>query len=396
MPQQLISRNPDTKRLRDDGYDVDVKHGYLVMGHVPYVNAKKQVAYGTLVSELSLAGDVTIAPTTHVAMFAGEHPCEKDGTPIERIRHQSTDQKLGEGLTVQHSFSSKPTGGYKDHYEKMTTYARILSSPATAIDPRVTVTPFLPVPTDADESVFEYLDTASSRAGISAVNAKLEADRLAIIGLGGTGSYVLDLVAKTPVREIHLIDADAFSQHNAFRSPGAATIGELRSQPSKVDYLRGKYAAMRRKIIAHKVLIDGSNVHLLRDMTFVFLCLDDGEAKRPIVAELEAHGVPFVDAGLGVERVDETLYGIVRLTTSTPRLRSHVHEKRRIAFVSGGTNEYAKNIQIADLNALNAALAVIRWKKLRGFYGDLEREHFCTYTIDGNTLTNEDLPCEPQ
>ena len=27
-----------------------------------------------------------------------------------------------------------------------------------------------------------------------------------------------------------------------------------------------------------------------------------------------------------------------------------------------------------------------------GFYRDLEEEHFCTYTIDGNTVINEDRP----
>ena len=51
---------------------------------------------------------------------------------------------------------------------------------------------------------------------------------------------------------------------------------------------------------------------------------------------------------------------------------------------------YARNIQIADLNALNAILAVIKWKKLFGFYVDLEREHHSTYTINGNVLMNED------
>lgn len=53
-------------------------------------------------------------------------------------------------------------------------------------------------------------------------------------------------------------------------------------------------------------------------------------------------------------------------------------------------DEYAQNIQIADLNALNAALAVIKWKKLCGFYQDFEHEHHSTYTSDGNAMTNED------
>ncbi len=51
---------------------------------------------------------------------------------------------------------------------------------------------------------------------------------------------------------------------------------------------------------------------------------------------------------------------------------------------------YDTNIQIADLNALNAALAVIKWKKLCGFYLDLDQEHHSTYTLDGNAMDNEE------
>jgi hypothetical protein len=126
-------------------------------------------------------------------------------------------------------------------------------------------------------------------------------------------------------------------------------------------------------------------------MEFVFLCMDKGEAKKLIVKKLEEWGIPFIDVGMGIDLTDDALGGILRVTTSTPQKRAHVWEKDRIAFSDGdGNDEYSRNIQIADLNALNAALAVIKWKKLFGFYRDLEHEHFSTYTIDGNTLVNED------
>ena len=43
---------------------------------------------------------------------------------------------------------------------------------------------------------------------------------------------------------------------------------------------------------------------------------------------------------------------------------------------------------IADLNALNAALAVIKWKKLFGFYHDYNNEPSSTYTVEMNALQN--------
>ncbi len=42
------------------------------------------------------------------------------------------------------------------------------------------------------------------------------------------------------------------------------------------------------------------------------------------------------------------------------------------------------------MNALNAALAVIRWKKLCGVYADLEGEHHSGYVIDGNHIVNDE------
>ena len=53
-------------------------------------------------------------------------------------------------------------------------------------------------------------------------------------------------------------------------------------------------------------------------------------------------------------------------------------------------DDYDSNIQVADLNALNAALAVIKWKKLCGFYLDFVKEHHSTYSIDCNMLVNDD------
>jgi len=198
-------------------------------------------------------------------------------------------------------------------------------------------------------------------------------------------------VAKTPVGEIHLFDGDTFSQHNAFRSPGAPSIEDLRAKLNKAVYFKMQYEKMHCGIVAHAEYINASNVVELRDMEFVFLCIDRGGEKRSIVAKLDEYGIPFIDVGMGIQATGDSLGGILRVTTSTPEMRNHLCENGKIPFSEGDAdNDYAQNIQVADLNALNAALAVIRWKKYFGFYRDLEKEHFSTYTIDGNQLMNED------
>jgi hypothetical protein len=384
MSAALFSLNQDLKDLREDGYFVQINGGLLVMHQVPYVNAQLEVKMGTLTSSLCLSGNLTQKPEPHTVHFDGEFPCNVDGTPIQGLG--SVPGNLG---NAQHMFSSKPgPDGYHDYHQKMSTYATIIAGPAAVLKPGTTPRVFRQ-PDVEEDSVFNYMETASDRVGIGALTARLESERVAIIGVGGTGSYVLDQVAKVPVREIRLIDSDDFLQHNAFRAPGAPSIDTLRDVPKKVDYFSGIYSKMHRHIVSHAVQIDASTLYLLEGVTFAFLCMDAGEPKRLAVQKLDELGVSFLDVGMGLELVNGSLGGILRVTASTPSKRDHVRE--RISFEGGGAeNVYVSNIQVADLNMLNAALAVIKWKKLRGFYRDLENEHHCTYTTDGGMLLNGD------
>jgi Domain of unknown function (DUF6791)/ThiF family len=394
MSQLPISRSADLKKLRDEGYDLEIRSGYLLVKDVPYVNSRKEVKRGILVAKLVLADDETARPDDHVAYFAGDHPCREDGTEIGKIKNGSGERALADGVVIQHSFSAKPKPSdfYEDYYAKVTTYVAILSGPAQVIDPTATAKtfPVIEPEKDKEETPFKYIDTASSRAEINLVTRKLEhLKKIAIVGLGGTGSYVLDLVAKTPVKEIHVYDGDTFLQHNAFRSPGAPSGDDLRAKLPKATHFKNLYSKMHRGIVDHAAYVDAGNVEELRDLDFVFLCLDSGAAKKMIVEKLEDFNLPFVDVGMGVNVTDDALGGILRITASTPKQRDHL--RSRISFADGDRgNEYDRNIQIADLNALNAALAVIRWKKLFGFYRDLKFEHHSTYTIDGNLLLSED------
>ena len=391
MSSSPISHSPDLAQLVDDGYEVGIVSGHLTIYNVPYVNAEQRVKLGTLISELDLAGDVTTRPRTHVVMFAGEYPCDQHGNPLERMRCGSQPHPITDGLVADHSFSSKPKEGYADYYQKMTAYITMISSHAEAIDPHVTARTRRVMESRDPDGVFKYIDTASSHAGITAVSDKLKLNKIAIIGLGGTGSYILDLVAKTPVRQIHLFDGDDFLQHNAFRSPGAASLDDLKAVPKKASYYADQYSAMRNGIVAHEVHVDASNLRLLEGMGFVFLCVDKGKVKQPIIEHLEKSDIPFIDVGMGILQIDDKLHGIIRVTTSTPGQRGHVRTNKRISLSEGDKEDaYSRNIQIADLNALNAALAVIKWKKFVGFYLDLEHEHFSAYTLDGNSLVNDD------
>ena len=390
MQHQLINHSLDLKRLRDEGYDLEVKGGYVCIHHIPYVNAEMQVKYGKLICALSITSPTSISkPADHTAYFMGEMPCHKDGVPYTSIVNNSQVTPLVDGYIGNHYLSSKPACGYyNDFYDKLTRYASLISAPARSIDGTATETPFNPFRDDIEDSSFNYFDTNSSRANIVQVNAKLSGQKIVIIGLGGTGSYILDQVAKTPVAEIHLYDADVFSQHNAFRSPGAPSIEELDLKKSKAEYFADIYSKMHKGVIPHVEYITVENVQLLKNASYVFICIDNNSARKCIIDELLKLKVSFIDVGLGVTLVDDHLIGIVRTTTGTDLKNDHLTKRIPIEETEG--NEYGTNIQIADLNALNAIMAVIKWKKLSAFYQDLLEEHQTTYSINVAQLLNGD------
>lgn len=390
MSQPLISRSPDLQRLQLEGYDIRVYKGHLLMT-VPYVDAQRQVREGTLVTNLCLSGHATTTPSPHTIWFIGEHPCDKNGTALETIRHSEGRQQLADGLVVDRQFSNKPKEGYPDYYAKMSMYAAIIGHPAESLDPSTQICTHRVRASDDDPaSPFAYPDTASTRASIAAATEKLATARVAIVGLGGTGSYVLDLLAKCPVGEIHLFDGDRLLQHNAFRSPGAPSEVELHSRPMKVDWFASIYSKMHLGIRAHAYFLHEGNRAELDTMDFVFLCIDRNDVRAELIDALVRSSVPFVDAGMGIT-VDahSQLGGILRITTVTPQ--QHVHAHSRIPHAADTDDGlYVSNIQVADLNCMSAALAVQKWKKCMGFYRDLEHEHHTTYTIDTHMLLGEE------
>lgn len=391
MSSGPFARNDDLRRLWDEGYDVELRDAHLLVKHVPYVNGSREVRFGTLVSPVTFAGDHTAANPDHRCWFSGEQPCDQNGSPLVGVINSAVDTELVPGVAVNYMFSSKPSEGYSDYHAKMVAYVRMLSGHAQALQPDVDPRVF-PTTAESDEdSPFVYRDSASSRAGITALAAIFHGQRIAIVGLGGSGSYILDLVSKTPVCEIHLFDGDYLLNHNAFRAPGAAPLATLQARPLKVHYFRDVYSQMHRGILAHPYYLDDSRASELGQMDFVFLAADQGMDKPAIIARLEEFGKPFIDVGMGVENVDGALTGLLRVTTSLPEHRDHVHEKNRIPQPGPAVpDDYTSNIQIADLNCLNAALAVARWKRYVGYYHDLGGEGFSALSISTNNVVNED------
>ena len=390
MSRALIARNRDLRRLEDEGYTLRIiDDAYLLVENVPYVTPRGQVAEGALVMELTLSADLTTRPADHVAYWAGEFPYEAGGNKLlALLREGASKISVSDSLPSVYLLSAKPDRGYEDYHHKVTTYVEILSSEARLLSPGATAQQWKVVAdTDDAGGVFYFADTASARQNTADLARKLQHERVAIVGAGGTGSYVLDLVAKTWVREIHLFDDDPFLQHNAFRSPGSFSRAELEGGPIKSVLHAERYSRMRRGIVPHGICIDGTSVEQLGAFDTVFLCMDGDPIKAQIIQTCMAQHTLLIDVGMGLYRVNDSIAGTIRTTTCLPGHHSHAEDCIDLAG-DDAPGEYERNVQLAELNALNAALAVIKWKKVRGVYNDRTQELNCEYVIDGNKLIN--------
>jgi hypothetical protein len=385
---QLVRSSADLLRLVNEGYAVRIHGGHLIIDDIPFATAAGTLARGSLVCPLDTQGETTTKPNTHV-MWLTEIPHTKDRAELNLLIHERGPIHLADGILAACSSSQKAHGrDYDNYYDKVVAYIGLIIGHAQAIDPTAVPTTFKPVVSDEPDSVFKYLDTNSSRAGITALSEKVALQQVAIIGLGGTGAYLLDLLAKTTIRQLHIYDGDVFSTHNSYRSPGAASIEELNAAPRKVEHHAARYEPLRWGIVPHAVYVTADNVDELLEMDFVFLAMDANEDKKVIVDALTDAGVPFIDTGIGVRYDAAGLAGLLRVTTSLPGQRDHIQDGQLISYQLGDADEYESNIQVAELNALTATLAVIAFKKRHGFYSDGEGELHSLYRIDTNEIVN--------
>lgn len=391
MSAALISLDPHLRRLADEGFEVEVANTHLIVRSVPHVTTDGTLARGILTCALSIdaATGLTSTPQADHTMFFAGTPCHRNGTLMSNIVASSSKERFGE-IVVDHLLSSKPeiTHRYENIYDKVVAYERLIGSAARSLDRSANARTYARGMATADDSPFAIPDSASARYRISNANRKLMG-RVAIIGLGGTGSYLLDLLAKTWVTEIHLYDSDQLLNHNLFRSPGSPEPTLLKEFPLKVEYYAQTYARIHAGITAHPVRVTRENVNQLASFDFVFVCVDHGSSRRAIAEGLLRLGIPFVDTGIGVGIEDDCLDGCARATFIRPKT-AWADVEMLLPFGDDADDDelYRTDIQIAAVNAMNAIMAVMRWKRWANYLRDERNELNSVYMIEGNNISN--------
>ena len=138
MSRGLIAHSPDLRTLEADRYSLRIADdAFLVIDSVPYVTPARQVQRAELVMVLTLRGDKTAKPDTHVAYWSGEHPHRADGRTLDALLLPNSGRE-----SVSPSFPSvlmlSAKADYRDYHHKVTTYAEILGREARLIEPGAT------------------------------------------------------------------------------------------------------------------------------------------------------------------------------------------------------------------------------------------------------------------
>ncbi|MDE5640113.1 MAG: ThiF family adenylyltransferase, partial [Odoribacter sp.] len=226
MSQQLISLNPDLQKLQSEGVDLEIRDGQIYVHHVPFLNSKQEVCGGTLAFTYSAQGDIIAPPSDHTAHWIGSKPFTEGGDEVPSLINKQVNGWNGNDEAYFLSLyrdgqSGKP---YSNFYAKVKFYYDTIAGHAFQKDRAEAERIRKMTTSTTEEDVFNYQDTNSARAGIIGLTSKMKGKKVAIVGLGGTGSYLLYIFAKITVAEINLFDDDKFSTHNDYRAPGAEKI----------------------------------------------------------------------------------------------------------------------------------------------------------------------------
>ena len=381
------------QRLLAEGYAL-YRRGPYIVAAVPYFNERGEAETGLMVDTLNFDADgrVRVEPTNHQMYFIGGQPYDDKGRILFGGR-DSNSVPLFDGKRSSFYWSWKQLDAagqkreYYSLYEKFIEYIAYVSGPVEAKHPEFTITPFASM-TESD-CPFPFEDMNSARADLNELDRLLEDDTIAIIGAGGTGSYIFDLISKTRVRAIKLFDFDVLEIHNAFRIPGATNREEL-GQP-KVAVMEQRYRGWHKGVRVSELAINGETVAALDGVTFAFLAVDKVAVRREIAKLLLELGIPFIVVGMGLHHGNPGLTGIVDTTLIDAETAPEIFEEIAGDQLVDLPDEYDKNIQTVELNAMNAAMAVFMYKKYRNYYASGRRVCQASFTTASMQLDRESI-----
>ncbi|QQQ51945.1 tRNA cyclic N6-threonylcarbamoyladenosine(37) synthase TcdA [Pseudomonas syringae] len=144
--------------------------------------------------------------------------------------------------------------------------------------------------------------------------ARLRAAHVAVVGIGGVGSWAAEAMARSGVGEISLFDMDDVCVSNSNRQLHAldSTVGR-----PKVEVMAERIRAINPDCIVHAVADfvtrDTMAECITPDMDFVIDCIDSVNAKAALISWCKRRKIQMVTTGGAGGQIDPTLIQIADL-----------------------------------------------------------------------------------
>jgi hypothetical protein len=202
--------------------------------------------------------------------------------------------------------------------------------------------------------------------------------------INSAGSYTYP--TRKSVRMTRATPDDKVHMHTIFRMPGfiPRPFGK-----KKVAVLAQHYGQWHGGIEPIAERVNEHNIDRLSHFDFVFVSVDSGPSRRLIVDWLSSRGIPFVDCGMGLNRVLGGLNGTVRITGVDRQAYERTINTAYLPTTEAKEDEYRKQGQIAELNALNAAFAVVRFKQHLGVFAREDESAWYTWETASFSIDTE-------
>jgi len=168
------------------------------------------------------------------------------------------------------------------------------------------------VPAEALATQFDRQVRAFGEAGQRAI----EALRVAIVGLGGTGSIIAQQLTHLGVRNFVLVDPDVLEETNLNRVVGSVPADVNRA---KVDVAADAILRLAPKALVLRVpnnVVRAGTARVLTDVDFIFGCTDSHGSRAVLQQVAYQYLIPCIDMGSTIASSDGRLisaYGRVQL-----------------------------------------------------------------------------------
>lgn len=127
----------------------------------------------------------------------------------------------------------------------------------------------------------------------------LQSLRVAVVGVGGTGSPTATLLARSGIGQLVLIDPDNLEESNLNRVRGAARV-DVGKNKAEILQKHISNLGLQINVTAISANVDSpEGVDALASSDFIFGCTDDQIGREVLNTAAYAYAQPYIDVGLG-------------------------------------------------------------------------------------------------